>query len=215
MIIPLQKEEQTIKSDDHQIKALQNLAFVRETMENAGAFTTVPGWGMVAIGFSAMVTSFITIFISNPVIWMSIWILEAIIAIAIGLTSISLKNNKLGLTILHGIGLRFMINLCIPILAAVPLSFVLWKHNLTFHMPDVWLLLYGTSIITAGSYSLRLVLFMGCSFFALGCIGMLFPVIPKDALMFFGFGVFHCLFGMLILWQQYEKKDENHECETE
>lgn len=215
MIIPLRTDNKPQEPNDHHIKALQNLAFVRETMENAGAFTTVPGWGTVAIGFSAMVTSFITIFIHDPIIWMSIWLVEAFIAISIGLYSICYKNNKLGLSILHGIGMRFMINLCVPIFAAVPLSFILWKHNLTFHMPDVWLLLYGTSIITAGSYSLRLVLFMGCSFFALGCTGMLIPAIPKDALMFFGFGVLHCLFGMLILWQQYEKKDNDHECETQ
>lgn len=215
MIVPLNAASKPAEPNPHHKEALRNLAFVRETMENAGAFTTVPGWGMIGIGFSAICASAISINITTPELWMLVWTIEAIIALSIGLAFICHKNNALGLTMLHGIGRRFMINLALPIIAAVPVSFILWKHGLSSYMPSVWLLMYGTSIITAGSYSLLTVLVMGGCFFLLGCFGIAVSPIPKDVLMFLGFGVLHLIFGLIILGKQQPERIHEHERESE
>ena len=38
-------------------RALENLSFIRNTMERATAFTGVPGWGGVAMGGTALVAT--------------------------------------------------------------------------------------------------------------------------------------------------------------
>ena len=41
-------------------RAVENLKYIRETMERAGSFTAVPGWGGVLMGVSALLTSLIS-----------------------------------------------------------------------------------------------------------------------------------------------------------
>src|SRR5437667_11446679 len=61
--------------------ALENLRFIRETMERSAAFTAVPGWGGVAIGVTALVAAFMAAGQSTPQSWLEIWLGEVLVAL--------------------------------------------------------------------------------------------------------------------------------------
>src|SRR5256885_16012050 len=65
-------------------RALDNLRFIRQTMERAGSFTAVPGWGQVAVGVTALAAAFLAARQPTPELWLATWPGEAIVALAIG-----------------------------------------------------------------------------------------------------------------------------------
>ena len=65
-------------------QAAENLKYIRDTMERAGSFTAVPGWGGILMGVSALLTAFVSSRLPSPELWFAAWIGEAVIALSIG-----------------------------------------------------------------------------------------------------------------------------------
>src|SRR5579871_88918 len=74
--------------------AMDNLRFIRETMERAGSFTAVPGWGGFAMGVSAVFTTLIAARQSSVEAWLLAWFLGGIFAIALGAISMLYKAKS-------------------------------------------------------------------------------------------------------------------------
>jgi hypothetical protein len=179
------------------VHAMRNLDFIRKTMESSTAFTAVPGWGMVSIGIMALVMA--SVAQSLPLnVWLAVWILVAPAAIAIGQSAMYQKARRAGVSIAAGAALRFMINLYVPIAASVPLSAVFVLNDLTARLPGVWLLLYGTGVVTGGAFSVRVVPLMGVCFIGTGVLALFCPAAWGNYFMAFGFGGLHILFGGII-----------------
>src|SRR5262249_21263570 len=65
-------------------RAMDNLRFIRETMERAGAFTAVPGGGGFAMGVSALLATAIAARQRSVDAWLAVWLIEGAFAIALG-----------------------------------------------------------------------------------------------------------------------------------
>ncbi len=178
--------------------AIENLRVIRETMERAGSFTAVPGWGTMTIGATALLAAMVASWQPSTEAWFTTWIIEAGIALSIGLWTMARKARRAQVPLLSGPGRNFALSLSPPILAAAFLTIVLFQVGQESVIPGMWLLLYGTAIVTAGTYSVRIVPVMGLSFIVIGVVTLFSPAGLVDWLMASGFGGLHLVFGFII-----------------
>src|SRR6266487_986938 len=88
-------------------RAIENLKYIRDTMERAGSFTAVPGWGGILMGVSALMTAVISTRLPSKELWFASWMGEAVLALAIGSWAIAQKAKAAQATLLDGPGRRF------------------------------------------------------------------------------------------------------------
>jgi hypothetical protein len=85
-----------------------------------------------------------------------------------------------------------------PISVGGVLTLSLFRSGMVAQVPGVWLLLYGTAVVTGGAFSVRVVPVMGLSFMLLGAAALFAPLSWATALLALGFGGLHILFGLVI-----------------
>jgi hypothetical protein len=179
-------------------RALDNLKYIRETMERAGAFTAVPGWGGILMGVSALLTALVSSSLPSLNLWFAAWLGEAVLALAIGGWAMVQKAKAAESPLLYGPGRKFALSLCPAMIAGAVLTLVFYRYDLFPIMPGVWLLLYGVAVVTGGAYSVRVVPIMGVSFMVLGTIALFGPFEWANWFMAAGFGALHIAFGIII-----------------
>jgi hypothetical protein len=179
-------------------RALDNLRYIRQTMERAGSFTAVPGWGQVAVGGTALAAAVLASRASGPDLWLAVWLGEAVVAITLGGWALVRKAYAVNDPILSGPGRRFGLSLLPPMAVGGLLTIALYRAGLATALPGTWLLLYGTAIVTGGAFSVRVVPLMGVCFMLAGVVALFGPAAWGNWCMAAGFGGFHIVFGIVI-----------------
>ncbi|HKC62499.1 MAG TPA: hypothetical protein VKB86_02625 [Pyrinomonadaceae bacterium] len=195
---PSRVEEEEGKPPALHDRAMDNLKFIRETMERASEFTAVPGWGGVLMGLTALAASLVAAQQPTRNLWLGTWMIEALLALVVGGWAMDRKARRAEEPLLSGPGRKFALSYSPPILVGILLTVVLYRAGLQTTLPGVWLLLYGTAVVTGGAFSVKVVPVMGICFMLLGAAALFAPAAWGNYLMAAGFGGLHIIFGIII-----------------
>jgi hypothetical protein len=179
-------------------RAMDNLHFIRQTMERATAFTAVPGWGGVGMGVLALVAAGVAETRLTPDAWTATWLITAVLALTLGGWTMSRKARLAGTAVFSYSGRRFVLSYVPPLVVGALLTGALVRAGQLDALPGTWLLLYGTGVVTGGAFSVRVVPLMGLCFMALGAVALFGPAAWGNLLMAAGFGLLQIVFGVII-----------------
>ena len=153
----------------------------------------------MAIGVTALIASVVAAQQTTSKAWVAVWLAEGLISLLIAGWSMDRKARAVQMPLFAGPGRKAVFSLSPPIVAGGLLTIVLVRAGMTNTIPGVWLLLYGTGVITGGMFSVRAVPAMGLCFMALGAIALFSPPAFANWFMAGGFGVLHIVFGAIIV----------------
>lgn len=178
--------------------AVDNLRYIRETMESASSFTAVPGVGGAVMGVIALLAAPVAARSATVETWLAVWLAAAVLAFLVGAAAMAQKAQHAGVPLLSGPARKFALSLAPPILVGALLTAALYRANAVSVIPGIWLLLYGTGVVTGGAFSVKIVPVMGVCFMATGAAALFSPAAWGNWLMAIGFGGLQIIFGIII-----------------
>jgi hypothetical protein len=178
-------------------RAMDNLRFIRETMEAAGTFTAVSGWGQVVIGLTAILAAFLAAQFSGAE-WVLVWTAEAFLALFISVWFMYHKAKSASLPLLTGSARKLLFSFSPVVVVGMVVTVALLQRDMYLLLPGVWMLLYGTAVVAAGAFSVRSVPVMGAAFIMTGAAALFTPATWGTWWMIIGFGLLHMVFGVVI-----------------
>lgn len=194
------REEHNLENEPVNLgdRAIDNLKFIRETMERSTHFTAVPGYGGMLMGVTAIAAAYIAsqqIYLRD---WLIVWLTEAGLAFAIGMLAMWQKSKLTGASLISIPAKKFAFGFTPSLICGVAITLGLWRFQHYEVMAPVWTLLYGAAVVTGGAFSAKIVPIMGWIFIAAGCIAFLLPAAYGNYLMGASFGLLHIVFGAII-----------------
>ncbi|MFZ1702119.1 MAG: hypothetical protein WBO10_07355 [Pyrinomonadaceae bacterium] len=179
-------------------RAIDNLQFIRETMERSTHFTAVPGYGGMLMGVTALAATYFAsmqIYLRD---WLVTWLAEAFLAFAIGLLAMWQKSKLVGTPLFSVPAKKFALSFAPPLICGIAITLGLWRYEHYEMMAPVWMLCYGAAVVCGGAFSVRVVPVMGWGFIALGAAAFALPAAYGNWLMAASFGGLHVIFGAVI-----------------
>lgn len=179
-------------------RALDNLQFIRETMERSAVFTSVPGYGGILMGATAVAAAYIASSQATVRDWLIVWLTEAVLAFFIGLLAMWQKTKLSKTSILSTPAKKLVMNSLPPMLCGVFITLGLWRFGHFEAMIPVWILCYGAAVVCGGAFSVKPVPLMGWLFMAVGAAAFFLPAGFGNWMMAISFGALHIVFGFII-----------------
>jgi len=190
-------------------RALDNLRFIRETMERAGTFTAVSGSGITITGIVALVATLVAGTDYTSPRWLITWVATAPIAFSASVYLTMKKSREVQAMVTVALARKLALAFFPSLVAGAVLTAVALRAGWFAALPGMWLMMYGAAVMAGGAMSVSIVPVMGAMFMAFGAAALAAPLVfaswPTElravllnAIMAAGFGGLHILFGFAI-----------------
>lgn len=192
--VPLSRNPVSIETG-----AMAHLRYIRDTIESAHAFTSVPGKGCIAMGIIGLAAAGLSSWPALAERWLEIWLGAAALAVAAVSWFLVEKARVQGLSLLRSVGRRFFLALAPALISGAVLTLVMTNADARGLIPGTWLMLYGAGLMAAGVFSLREVIVAGAAFMLLGAAAFALPAQWSAIPLALGFGGVHIVLGCVVL----------------
>lgn len=179
--------------------AAENLRYIRNAIEAADTFTTVPGKGCIAMGLIALAAAGLETMPGLEAKWLPIWVGAAIFSCAIALYFMEAKARAQGLSLRRAVARRFFMTLAPSFVAGGILTVALSDEVGRNAITGLWLLLYGAGLSACGLFAIPAVLTAGLVFMGLGTVALGLPSAWAPGILALGFGGIHVALGAVIV----------------
>ena len=179
--------------------AAENLRYIRDTIDAAHTFTTIPGRGCIAMGAAGLIAGALELAPGLADQWLPIWLTAAVVSCAMALWFMERKAREQGLSLKRAVATKFFLTLTPAFAAAGILTAALVDIVGRDVVGAIWLLLYGAGIAACGVFSIPVVMIAGFAFMGLGTVTLVAPVSWTPALLAAGFGGIHLALGAAIM----------------
>jgi hypothetical protein len=179
--------------------AVENLRYIRSTIEAAHTFTTVPGKGCIAMGITALAAVGLESIPALAPFWLEIWLGAAIVACGAALWFMEQKARAQGLSLRRAVARRFFMTLAPAFLSGAILTTALAGHVDREIITGMWLLLYGAGLSACGLFAIPAVFTAGLAFMGLGAATLWLPPGSAHVVLALGFGGVHLALGATIV----------------
>jgi hypothetical protein len=179
-------------------RAIDNLRFIRETMERAGSFTAVSGMGVAGAGGIAVLAGVVAGRQQVFTRWVEVWVIAAVVAMTVAGALTIRKARSVGPPFMSGPGRKALLAFTPSVAAGAVLTLAMLRTGSAQPLAGMWLLLYGAGVAAGGALSVSIIPVLGLSFMALGVGALLAPPALANWFMLAGFGGLHVAFGLAI-----------------
>jgi hypothetical protein len=179
--------------------AVENLRYIRSTIEAAHTFTTVPGKGCIAMGVTALAAVGLESIPALAPFWLEVWLGAAIVACGAALWFMEQKARAQGLSLRRAVARRFFMTLAPAFLSGAILTTALASHVDREIITGMWLLLYGAGLSACGLFAIPAVFTAGIAFMGLGAATLWLPPGSAHIVLALGCGGVHLALGATIV----------------
>ena len=150
-------------------RALEDIAFLRETMARASLFRQLPGLGMILMGMISLAGCYVASWRLSYDWWVNVWGMVGFVGWLAGVVAMTLKGRGAAIAWWRGPGRKAAEGFAPAVVVGLLLTEFLFELGEMRLMAGLWAMLYGLAMCGAAPFTVGPLRALGVAFIVMGC----------------------------------------------